>query len=154
MIEAVRTSRTGLVALEAYIEDKPTSWPLTQDEASLLAVAPTPSEWMQFAQFRTAVKTLELNVADTTITVRRLEERNLLDVFREITDSTNMRIDICGWRFYQQWTAFRKQVTGDNNPRDAALKCIVDSIREQGFAIVDHSPDANMERRPAKVSVA
>lgn len=135
MIEAVRTSRLGLVALEAYIDEKPTSWPLTQDEASLLAVAPTPSEWMQFAQFRTAVKTLELNVADITITIRRLEEKNLLDVFREVTDSTNMRCKISTWTFYQQWTALRKQITCDNNPRDPRLKDIIDSIRERGHAI-------------------
>lgn len=150
-IERVRASLSGRAALEAYINESPCNDVVTPKEATLLAIAPDPHEWVDYREFRSDLKAEGFaDIEDVFGTLRRLEDRKLLEVFREITDSTIMRICAGSWTFYQQWTALRKQITGDNNPQHPALKPIHAAIREHGYASVKH-PNGVLE---IQVSVA
>lgn len=136
-IERVRASLSGRAALEAYINEVPCNDVVTPKEATLLAIAPDPHEWVDYREFRADLKSEGFtDIEDVFGTLRRLEDRKLLEVFREITDATIMRIVVGSWTFYQQWTALRKQITGDNNAQHPALKPIHEAIRQHGFVVV------------------
>jgi hypothetical protein len=147
MIQAVRASLSGVSALNSFINDeKPATRDdaLTLEEAGLLACAPVAHEWVQLNDLRTRMKEDGVTVKDLTISLRSLNERKLLDIFRDITDSTLMRVRIGAYTFHMQWTVLRKQVQPQKEGTEWQRVC-GDELRARGWAIICGTPDIRVE---------
>lgn len=140
-ITAVRSTLSGIAALEAYLNDEVVTvrgsrkWNPSEMEVALLVAAPVPHQWVTWFTMYERVREACGETKNVLECINKLSDDGLYERFREIDDATYIRCTVGQFTFNIQWTVFRKQLNDHTK-----LAKIVRDLKDNAVAIVDSNP--------------